>query len=73
MTRCAQAAGAGMTATHLLMKLLANPLGRKAGKWLAILQSAGFASTYPQGVDRWVLRCCAMTHSLCRRCAHELV
>ncbi len=45
MTRCANAAGAGMTASHLLMKLLANPLSQQAGKWLVIPQSAGFAIT----------------------------
>ncbi len=32
-----------MTASHLLMELLANPLSQQAGKWLVIPQSAGFA------------------------------
>ena len=45
MTRCANATGAGMTASHLLMELLANPLSQQAGKWLVIPQSAGFAIT----------------------------
>jgi hypothetical protein len=39
------ATGAGMTAVHLLMELLANPLRQQAGKWLVIPQSAGFAIT----------------------------
>ena len=43
MTRCANAASAGMTAMHLLMELLANPLSQQAGKWLVILQFAGYA------------------------------
>ena len=34
-----------MAASHLLMKLLANPLSQQAGKWLVILQSAVFAIT----------------------------
>jgi len=42
MTRCANATGAGMTALHLLVKLLANPLSQQAGKWLVIPQSSGF-------------------------------
>ena len=46
MTRCANATGAGMTALHLLMELLANPLMRllaiplsnqkTVAKWLVI-------------------------------------
>ncbi len=45
MTRCANASGAGMTASHLLMELLAIPLSQQAGKWLVIPQSAGFTIT----------------------------
>ena len=45
MTRCANAVGAGMTALHLLMKLLANPLSQQAGKWLVIQQPVGFTIT----------------------------
>ena len=45
MTRCAKATGAGITALHLLMKLLANPLSPQAGKWLVIPQTAGCAIT----------------------------
>ena len=41
MTRCAKATGAGITASHLLMELLAIPLGQQAGKWLVIPQTAG--------------------------------
>jgi len=44
MTRCAKAPGAGITASHLLLKLLANPLSPQAGKWLVIPQTAGSAS-----------------------------
>jgi len=44
MTRCAKAAGAGITASHLLMELLAIPLSQLAGKWLVIPQTAGCAS-----------------------------
>jgi hypothetical protein len=43
MRRCANAAGAGVTALHLLMELPANPLRQQAGKWLVVPQSAGFA------------------------------
>ena len=43
MRRCANTTGAGMTASHLLMELLANPLSQQAGKWLVIPQSAGLA------------------------------
>jgi hypothetical protein len=45
MTRCAKATGAGITASHRLMKLLANPLSPQAGKWLVIQQTAGCAIT----------------------------
>ena len=45
MRRCANATGAGMTALHLLMERLANPLNQQAGKWLVIPQSAGYAIT----------------------------
>ena len=45
MTRCAIAVGAGMAALHLLMELLAIPLGHQKTmpKWLVIPQSAGYA------------------------------
>ena len=45
MTRCANAAGAGMTALHLLMELLAIPLSNQktVAKWLVITQSVGCA------------------------------
>ena len=42
MTRCANAVGAGITASHLLMERLAIPLSQQAGKWLVIPQ--GYAS-----------------------------
>ena len=45
MTRCAKATGAGITASHLLMELLAIPLSQQAGKWLVIPQTAGCAIT----------------------------
>ena len=58
MTRCANATGAGMTALHLLMKLLANPLMRllaiplsnqkTVAKWLVISQQAGKWLVIPQ-------------------------
>ena len=44
MTRCAKATGAGITAAHLLMELLAIPLSQQAGKWLVIPQTAGCTS-----------------------------
>jgi hypothetical protein len=44
MTRYANATGAGITASHLLMELLAIPLSQQAGKWLVIPQTAGYAS-----------------------------
>ncbi len=47
MRRCANATGAGMTASHLLMGQLAIPLSQQAGKWLVIPQSAGFAGNVP--------------------------
>jgi len=58
MTRCANATGAGMTALHLLMELLANPLMRllaiplsnqkTVAKWLVISQQAGKWLVIPQ-------------------------
>ncbi len=45
MRRCVNATGAGMTAMHLLMERVANPLSQQAGKWLVIPQSAGYAIT----------------------------
>jgi len=58
MTRCANATGAGMTALHLLMELLANPLMRllaiplsnqkTIAKWLVISQQAGKWLVIPQ-------------------------
>ena len=34
-----------ITASHLLMELLANPLSQQAGKWLVIPQTADYAIT----------------------------
>ncbi len=48
MTRRAIATGAGITASHLLMELLAIPLSQQAGKWLVIPQAAGCASNVPE-------------------------
>ena len=48
MTRCAKAMGAVMTALHLLVEQLANPLSQQAGKWLVIPQSAGFTCNMPE-------------------------
>jgi hypothetical protein len=45
MTRCAKATGAGITASHLLMELLAIPLNQQAGKWLVTPKTAGCAIT----------------------------
>jgi hypothetical protein len=55
MTRCAKATGAGITALHLLMELLAIPLIKQlaiplsnpktVAKWLVIPQTAGCAIT----------------------------
>jgi hypothetical protein len=45
MTRCAKAKGAGITASRLLIELLAIPLSQQAGKWLVIPQTAGCAIT----------------------------
>jgi hypothetical protein len=44
MTRCAKATGAGITASHLLMELLANQPSPQAGKSLVIPEAAGCAS-----------------------------
>jgi hypothetical protein len=44
MTSRVDAMGTGMTAWHLLVGLLANPLSQQAGKWLVIPQTAGCAS-----------------------------
>jgi hypothetical protein len=44
MTRCAKAKGAGITASRLLIELLAIPLSQQAGKWLVIPQTAGCPS-----------------------------
>jgi hypothetical protein len=68
MTRCAKATGAGITASHLLMELLAIPLMRllaitlsnqnTVAKWLVISQQAGKWLVIPQTAG------CAITSDL---------
>ena len=58
MTRCAKATGAGITASHLLMELLANRLVKQlaiplnnqktVAKWLVISPQAGKSLVIPQ-------------------------
>ena len=43
--RRGEATGAVITASYLLMELLAIPLSQQAGKWLVIPQTAGYAIT----------------------------
>jgi hypothetical protein len=57
MTRCAKATGAGITASHLLMELLANRLMKQlaiplsnqktVAKWLVISPQAGKSLVIP--------------------------
>ena len=70
MTRCAKATGAGITALHLLMELLAIPLMKQlaiplsnrktVAKWLVISQQAGKWLVIPQTAG------CAITSDLVR-------